>query len=122
MSSIIMPSRRLFLGGLIAAPAVIAANKLMSVRSIITADDFSLAVGKSDWVLISNNGNPVWGKRDILERWYYENEPRYVNKLEPPDFKTQILKEVQLPERTNYKKIHAGTELQQIYNAAIVSH
>ena len=124
MSSIIMPSRRLFLGGLIAAPVVIAANKLMSVRSIITADDLSLAVGKSDWVLISNNGNPVWGKRDLLERLYYENNTeRYVNKtITPPDFETQILKEVQLPERTNYKKIHAGTELLQIYNAAIISH
>jgi hypothetical protein len=117
-----MPSRRLFLGGLIAAPAVIAANKLMPVKSIITSDDIGLVSGKSGWVLISNNGNPVWGKRDLLERLYYENNTEhYVNKtITPPDFKTQILKEVQLPERTNYKKIHAGTELLQIYNAHII--
>ena len=122
MSGLIMPSRRLFLGGLIAAPAVIAANKLMSVKSIITNDDFSLAVGKSDWVLISNNGNPVWGKRDILEQLYYENNTHhYVDKtITPPDFKTQILKEVQLPERTNYRKIHAGTELLAIHPGKII--
>ena len=92
--SLIMPSRRLFLGGLIAAPAVIAANKLMPVKSIITADELSLAVGKSDWVLISNGGYPVWGKRDILEQMYYgTNIERYVNKtITPPDFKSQILK------------------------------
>ena len=122
MSGLIMPSRRLFLGGLIAAPAVIAANKLMPVKSIITADELSLAVGKSDWVLISNGGYPVWGKRDILERLYYEkNTERYVNKtITPPDFKSQILKEVQLPERTNYRTVHAGTELLAIHPGRII--
>jgi hypothetical protein len=121
--SLIMPSRRLFLGGLIAAPVVIAANKLMPVKSIITTDDFSLAVGKSDWVLISNGGDPIWGKRDILEKMYYEkNIEHYVNKtITPPDFKTQILREVQLPERTNYRKVHIGFELLQIQNAKIIS-
>ena len=122
MSGLIMPSRRFFLGGLIAAPAVIAANKLMSVKTIITTDDFSLAVGTSDWVLISNGGNPIWGKRDLLEKMYYENNiHHYVNKtITPPDFKTQILKEVQLPERTNYRKIHAGTELLAIHPGRII--
>ena len=126
MSSIIMPSRRLFLGGLIAAPAVIAANRLMSVKSIITTDEISLVSGKSDWVLISNGGDPVWGKRDILERLYYEkNTEHYVNKwssatITPPDFKTQILKEVQLPERTDYRKYHAGTELLKIHPGRII--
>ena len=120
--SLIMPSRRLFLGGLIAAPAVIAANKLMPVKSIITADELSLAVGKSDWVLISNGGYPVWGKRDILEQMYYgTNIERYVNKtITPPDFKSQILKEVQLPERTNYRTVHAGTELLAIHPGRII--
>lgn len=122
MSGLIMPSRRFFLGGLIAAPAVIAANKLMPVKSIITADDLSLAVGKSDWVLISNGSEPVWGKRDLLEKMYYEkNTEHYVNKtLSPPDFKTQILKQVQLPERTDYRKFHAGTELLKIYPGRII--
>jgi hypothetical protein len=123
MSSIIMPSRRFFLGGLIAAPAVIAANRLMSVKSIITADEISLAVGKSDWVLISNGGEPVWGKRDLLEKMYYEkNIEHYVNKtITPPDFKTQILKEVQLPERSNYRTVHAGTELLAIHPGRIIA-
>lgn len=123
MSSIIMPTRRLFLGGLIAAPAVIAANKLMPVKSIITADEIDLAVGQSGWVLISNNGNPVWGLRSTLERMYYENNTKhYVDKtITPPDFKSQIIKEVMLPERTNYRKVHVGTELLKIHNARIIS-
>lgn len=122
MSGLIMPSRRFFLGGLIAAPAVIAANRLMPVKSIITADDLSLAVGKSNWVLISNGGDPVWGKRDTLEKMYYGNNIEYyVNKtITPPDFKSQILKEVQLPERTNYRTVHAGTELLAIYPGRII--
>ena len=123
MSSIIMPTRRLFLGGLIAAPAVIAANKLMSVKSIITADEIDLTIGQTNWVLISNGGQPVWGLRSTMERLYYENNTkRYVDKtITPPDFKSQILKEVMLPERTNYRKVHIGSELLQIQNARIIS-
>lgn len=50
MSSLILPSRRFILTGLVAAPAIIAANKLMPVKVFDMVDVYS---DSDDWVLAS---------------------------------------------------------------------
>jgi hypothetical protein len=112
MSSIIMPSRRLFLGGLIAAPAVIAANRLMPVKSFDLLD-----VPQEEWVLIKHFG----------EKPHYSSQMAWMPRIK---FATQntvdlseyrIVKTVEVPVRTNYRTVHAGTELLQIYNAPLIA-
>ena len=112
MSSIIMPSRRLFLGGLIAAPAVIAANRLMPVKSFDLLD-----VPQEEWVLIKHFGeNPHYSSQMA---WMPRIRFATQNTVDLSEYK--IIKTVEVPARTNYKKIHAGTELLQIYNATIIA-
>ena len=109
MSSIIMPSRRLFLGGLIAAPAVIAANKLMPVKSFDLLD-----APQEEWVLIKHfGGNPT------SMAWMPRIKFATQNTVDLSDYK--IVKTVEVPVRTNYRTIHAGTELLQIYNAPLIA-
>jgi hypothetical protein len=109
MSSIIMPSRRLFLGGLIAAPAIIAANKLMPVKSF----DF-LDVPQQEWVLIKH-----FGDNPTAMAWMPKIRFATQNTVDLSEYK--IVKSVEVPVRTNYKTIHSGTELLKIHNAPIIS-
>jgi len=108
MSSIIMPSRRLFLGGLIAAPAIIAANKLMPVKSFDLLD-----VPQEEWVLIKHFGN-----NPTSMAWMPKIKFATQNTVDLSEYR--ILKTVEVPPRTNYKTIHAGTELFRIYNAPLI--
>ena len=109
MSSIIMPSRRLFLGGLIAAPAVIAANRLMPVKSFDLLD-----VPQEEWVLIKH-----FGKNPTSMAWMPKIKFATQNTVDLSDYK--IVKTVEVPVRTNYRTIHAGTELLKIYNAPLIA-
>ena len=108
MSGLIMPSRRLFLGGLIAAPAVIAANKLMPVKSFDLLD-----VPQEEWVLIKH-----FGDNPTSMAWMPKIRFATQNTVDLSEYK--IVKTVEVPVRTNYRKIHAGTELLQIYNAPLI--
>lgn len=107
MSGIIMPTRRLFLGGLIAAPAVIAANKLMPVKSF----DF-LDTPQEEWVLVSHSDNSL--------AWMPKNRFDYIN-FEYCGSNYSVLRTVEVPVRTNFRKYHAGTELLKIQSAKIIS-
>jgi len=109
MSGLIMPSRRLFLGGLIAAPAVIAANKLMPVKSF----DF-LDVPQEEWVLIKH-----FGENPTSMAWMPKIRFATQNTVDLSEYK--IVRRVEIPVRTNYRTIHAGTELLQIYNAPLIA-
>ena len=112
MSGLILPSRRLFLGGLIAAPVVIAANRLMPVKSIKSFDLVDMP--SSGWVLVTHEsrlGGLAWMPKTKFET------------LSAGDLdyaKHYIVKHVDLPERTNYRNVHAGTELLKIRNATII--
>ena len=109
MSSIIMPSRRLFLGGLIAAPAVIAANRLMPVKSFDLLD-----VPQEEWVLIKH-----FGENPTSMAWMPSIRFATQNTVDLSEYK--VVRRVEVPARTNYRKIHAGTELLQIYNAPLIA-
>jgi hypothetical protein len=108
MSGLIMPSRRLFLGGLIAAPAVIAANKLMPVKSFDLLD-----IPQEEWVLISKSS--LSGHQMA---WMPKNRFATENTIDLAGF--DIIRTEKVPARTNYKTIHAGTELLIIHNAPII--
>ena len=109
MSSIIMPSRRLFLGGLIAAPAVIAANKLMPVKSFDLLD-----VPQEEWVLIKHFGN-----NPTAMAWMPKIRFATQNTVDLSEYR--IVRTEKVPARTNYKTVHAGTEFLIIHNAPIIS-
>jgi len=109
MSSIIMPSRRLFLGGLIAAPAVIAANKLMPVKSFDLLD-----VPQEEWVLIRH-----FGKNPTAMAWMPKIRFATQNTVDLSEYK--VIQTVEVPSRVNYKSMHAGTELLKIKNATIIA-
>lgn len=55
MSNLILPSRRLFLTGLVAAPAVIAIDRLMPVKSFIEKETSIQNFEK--WSLVVDNTN-----------------------------------------------------------------
>jgi hypothetical protein len=109
MSGIIMPSRRLFLGGLIAAPAVIAANRLMPVKSFDLLD-----VPQEEWVLIKH-----FGENPTAMAWMPKIRFATQNTVDLSEYR--IVRTEKVPARTNYKTIHTGTELLQIYNATIIA-
>lgn len=111
--SLIMPSRRLFLGGLIAAPAVIAANKLMPVKSFDLLD-----IPQEEWVLIGKPG--TYGPMLNSLAWIPKNRFAYNNR-EYGESNYSILRTVEVPARTNYKKVHAGTELLKIHPGTIIT-
>jgi len=109
MSGIIMPSRRLFLGGLIAAPAVIAANRLMPVKSFDLLD-----VPQEEWVLIKH-----FGENPTAMAWMPKNRFATQNTVDLSEYR--IVRTEKVPSRTNYKTIHAGTELLIIHNAPLIA-
>lgn len=105
MSNLIMPSRRLFLGGLIAAPAIIAADRLMPVKLFSTSD-----VVSDNWLLVNHkimSNNFAWVSHNAIDNSLFQEY--------------NVVRRERLAVRSNYKKFHAGTELLQIKNAAIIA-
>lgn len=79
MSNIIMPSRRLFLTGLVAAPAVIAYERLMPVRKLIEVEN-SIQNYEKWSLVVDNTDRSFWMKTtDALAYLHTKNIGREVS-------------------------------------------